>query len=98
MGAFKVEILEVQVGKCGSENFECGLCNFKTDTLEKLELHLVSCEVYECETCEERTKLLKDMKTHIEIEHGGLKKLYHIKMDRNDPSLVDIKEYRSDKV
>ena len=93
-----IETMEVHVGKCGSENFECGLCNFKADYLEILELHLVSCEVYECETCEERTKLLKDMKTHIEIEHGGLKKLYHIKMDRNDPSLVDIKEYRSDKV
>ena len=93
-----IETMEVHVGKCRTENFECGLCNLKAETLDKLELHLVSCEVYECDTCEERTKFLKDMKTHIEIEHGGAKKLYHIKMNRDDPLLVDFKEYRSDKV
>ena len=86
-----IETMEVHVGKCGTENFECGLCNFKAETLENLELHLVSCEVYECE-------ILKDRKSHIEIEHGGTKKLYHLKMNRNDPLMVDLKEYSSDQV
>jgi hypothetical protein len=38
------------------------------------------------------------MKTHIQIEHGETKKLYHHKMNRNNPLMVDLKEYSSDKV
>ena len=44
--------MEVHVGKCRTENFECGLCQYTCETLEGLELHLASCEVYECENCE----------------------------------------------
>jgi hypothetical protein len=94
-----VESMEVHVGRCRTENFECGLCNFKAESLEKLDMHLVSCEVYECDTCEKRTTFLKDMKLHIESEHGGgPKKLFHIKMNRDDPLLVDFKDYNSDEV
>ena len=38
------------------------------------------------------------MKTHIEKEHEKPCNIFHIKMDRNDPSLVDFKSYRSDKI
>ena len=73
--------------------------SYRAESLEKLDMHLVSCEVYECDTCEKRTTFLKDMKLHIESEHGGgPKKLYHIKMNRDDPLLVDFKDYNSDEV
>ena len=35
---------------------------------------------------------------NISIEHGGPKKLYHIKINKDDPLLVDFKEYNSDEV
>ena len=44
--------MEVQAGKCQTDNFECGLCEYTGNTLENLELHLVSCEIYECEECQ----------------------------------------------
>ena len=90
--------MEVHVGKCRTENFECGLCEYTADTLEKLETHLVNCEVYECEECEYRTRFIKDIKSHIEKEYGVPKKLYHIKMNRNDKNLVDFKYYLSSEV
>ena len=93
-----VETMEVHVGKCRTENFECGLCQYTCETLEGLELHLASCEVYECDNCELRSRFLKEVKTHIEKEHEKPCNIFHIKMDRNDPSLVDFKSYRSDKI
>ena len=93
-----IETMEVHAGKCRTENFECGLCEYTADTLEKLETHLVNCEVYECEECEYRTRFIKDIKSHIEKEYGVPKKLYHIKMNRNDKNLVDFKDYKSDQV
>jgi uncharacterized Zn-finger protein len=44
------ETMEVHGGKCFNTNFECVLC----DTLENLETHLASCEVYECGKREKR--------------------------------------------
>jgi hypothetical protein len=38
------------------------------------------------------------MKMHIEKEHGGPRKLYHFKMNRDDPKLADFKDYNSDNV
>ena len=90
-----IETMEVHVGKCRTENFECGLCEYTADTLEKLETHLINCEVYECEECQYRTRFIKDIKSHIDKEYGAPKKLYHIKMNRNDKNLVDFKDYKS---
>ena len=93
-----IETMEVHVGKCRIDNFECGLCEYTADTLEKLETHLVNCEVYECEECQYRTRFLKEIKYHIEKEYGKPKRLYHIKMNRDDKNIVDFKDYMSDKV
>jgi hypothetical protein len=41
--------MEVHSGKCSVDDFECGLCAMKAETLDNLEKHLISCEVYECE-------------------------------------------------
>ena len=93
-----IETMEVHVGKCRTENFECGLCEYTGDTLEKLETHLVSCEIYECEECQFRSRFLKELKAHVEKDHGKVTNIYHLKMDRNDPNLVDFKHYKSDEI
>ena len=93
-----IETMEVHVGKCRKENFECGLCEYTGETLENLEIHLASCEIYECEDCQLRTRFLKDLKTHIETDHGKVTNIYHLKMDRNDANVVDFKHYKSDKI
>ena len=93
-----IETMEVHVGKCRADNFECGLCEKTEETLENLEIHLLSCEIYECEECQLRSRFLKDLKTHIEKDHGKITNIYHLKMDRNDSKLVDFKHYKSDKI
>ena len=93
-----IETMEVHTGKCRTDNFECGLCEYTGNTLDNLELHLVSCEVYECEECQLRSRFLKEIKTHVERDHGIVTNVYHLKMDRNDSTLVDFKHYKSDKI
>ena len=43
-----VYTMEVHIGKCKLNNFECGLFERKIDSLPALELHLKTCEIYEC--------------------------------------------------
>ena len=38
--------MEVHLGKCHMENFECGLCEYKAESSENLNLHLNWCEIY----------------------------------------------------
>ena len=71
----------------------CGLCEWRCDNLENLETHLKSCEVYECEKCDERFSLLKDVKIHIENEHGKETSLIHLKINRVVEKIVDAKKY-----
>ena len=85
---------ESAVQKC----FQCGIYENTFGTVDQLDLHLLNCEVYKCQECQFRTKFLKDVKIHIETEHGQKKYLCHLKMDRNESDVVDIKQYRSDKV
>ena len=40
---------------------------------------------------------MKDLKTHIETDHGKVTNIYHLKMDRNDANVADFKHYKSDK-
>ena len=90
--------MEVHIGKCCYDYFECGLCEARVENLEKLELHLITCEIYECDTCFVRDKSLSDMKKHIEKEHEKGKKLNHLKIDREDEQRVNFKQYSTDKV
>ena len=41
-----------------------------------------------------RTRFSKDMKSHIIKEHEGKTLLYHMKMKRNEPDIVDFKSYK----
>jgi hypothetical protein len=63
------------------------------DSLESLETHLNSCEVYECYECGKKVKILNDIKLHIEKEHDKTNKFCHLKMNRMNPEEVDFKEY-----
>ena len=93
-----IETMEVHIGKCCDNYFECGLCEDRFENLEKLELHLKTCEVYECGQCYIRYKSLSEVKKHVEKEHEDEKSLHHLKMDRSDENKVVFKHYRIDQV
>ena len=78
-----IETMEVHIGKCCYNYFECGLCEDRFKNLEMLELHLKTCEVYECGQCYIRYKSLSEVKKHVEKEHEDEKSLHHLKMDRS---------------
>jgi hypothetical protein len=83
----------VHSGKCSVNDFECGLCDLKTDTLENLETHLASCEVYECEECETCYNDLNDIKLHLENDHNKDNSFFHLKMNSILKEKVDCKKY-----
>ena len=37
--------MDVHIGKCHSEKFECGICDCTTKTIEDLDMHLFVCEI-----------------------------------------------------
>ena len=88
-----IETMDVHGGKCCTTDFECGLCDLPFDTLENLETHLTSCEVYECDKCEKRYKSLSDIKLHLEKEHDKETTFFHLKMNRIIKENVDCKKY-----
>ena len=85
--------MEVHIGKCCYSYFE-----YRPESLEMLELHLVTCEMYECNDCYIRVKHLSEIKEHLQKEHEQGKYLNHLKMDRNDANKVDFKHISIDKV
>ena len=98
--------MEVHLGKNHSEKYECGLCDLEAGTLENLEIHLITCEVFQCdwnkEKCKQRFKTLPNMKKHFVEEHSKdcteYGYLEHLKLDRNNCNEVTEKAYRSDKI
>ena len=98
--------MEVHLGKNHSEKYECGLCDLEAGSLENLETHLNTCEVFQCDwdkdKCKQRFKTLPDIKKHFVEEHNENCKEYgyliHLKLDRNDSNEVTEKAYRSDKI
>ena len=59
------ETMEVHIGKTHSDNLECGLCEVQMDTLENLEMHLFTCEIYVCCSCNLKGKSLSELKSHV---------------------------------
>ena len=43
--------INVHRGRCHTESFECGLCNFKVESLGNLNIHLSTFESYACYDC-----------------------------------------------
>ena len=87
------ESMEVHLGKCRTEDFECGLCESKFSELTNLETHLKTCEIYECGKCFIRYRLLSEMKKHITDNHESSTRILYTKMDRNNENEVCIKKY-----
>ena len=87
------ESMGVHIGKHHSENLECGLCESVFETIENLETHLVTCEIYECNHCDFTAKDTKKIKSHVCKEHGRTGTLIHMKMGRNNFDQVDVKTY-----
>jgi hypothetical protein len=57
--------MEVHMGKYHYDRYVCGLCEYKSDNLENLEMHLSKCETFECYNCDEiKLKSLCDLKVH----------------------------------
>ena len=90
--------MDVHIGKHHTENYECGLCHLYANSFEKLETHLLTCEIYRCCICEEpqkTEKTLKKGKEHMETEHEpeDYDSLQHLKLDRNIPDEVKCRNY-----
>ena len=67
------------------------------ESVENLEVHLTTCEMYLCDLCEIRMNNLSNMKTHTEKEHKE-KWLIHLKMNRNNINEVDNNLYRNNQI
>ena len=77
--------LEVHAGKKHSGNFECGLCDFTGTSLENLELHQFTCEIYTC--CDLNYTEMGALKKHLNEKHKKHIKyveILHSKMDRKN--------------
>ena len=86
--------VSVHHGKTHNCDFECGLCDFKAKSLNKLNTHLSTCEIYECDTCYFRVKTLSAIRTHMEELHSDENmKIIHLKLDRKDEYLVSLTEH-----
>ena len=82
--------MAVHIGKSHTEKYECGLCNFESETFEKLETHLFTCENYMCDACKTSETSISNIKKHIEESHRPHKNfmLFHNKLDRNNQEEV----------
>ena len=92
--------MQLHHGKCHSKSIECGLCQFEAKDLERLNLHLKTCETYECEKCEHVTKNITEMKKHVKENYSecGSSTIFHIKIDRNDENEANFKEYKQSEI
>ena len=91
--------VQVHQGKCHEDGFECGLCDFKTDSLETLNIHLTTCESYECYNCNIRVHHISDVREHIKEKHEStFVTITHAKLDRKDKDFVKETRYRKDEL
>ena len=80
--------MEVHIGKCSTDNLECGFCDSKFVSLSNLELHLRTCEVYECNECWKKGIHLHEIKKHVKEDHENCKFINHLKIDLEDETTV----------
>ena len=91
--------IQVHQGKCHEDGFECGLCDFKADSLEALDLHLTTCESYECYECNIRVHHISDVRKHIREKHESeYVSITHGKLDRKDKNFVKETRYRKEQL
>ena len=88
--------MKVHTGKVHAESIECGLCEFKAKTVEDLETHLQTCEIFKCERCEIRFNSFPNLKTHLNEKHKPhlhCIDIKHCKLDRKNWELVTHSSY-----
>ena len=86
--------IEVHQGKCHSDDFECGLCEYKAGSIENLNTHLSTCESYECDNCFYRVQHLSHMEAHMIEKHEKLNlNIIHGKIDRKNENLIKTTEH-----
>ena len=61
--------IEVHQGIQQGDGFECGLCDFQAESLETLNLHLITCESNECYRCNFRVFTISGIKEHLKEKH-----------------------------
>ena len=88
-----IDTIEVHVGKCRDENFECGLCGDEFLGRKDVELHLKTCEIYECSSCWLRGENRSEMKKHIREKQCTSTKLNYLKMERENEFEVSLTSY-----
>ena len=85
--------MEVHIGKCYPNNFECGFCDEKFNDLASLELHLRTCVVYECSDCYIKIRNLSEIKKHVIEDHEDCDIIHHLKINLENLSEVIPKIY-----
>ena len=94
--------MDVHNGKYHSENFECGICGYIGKSLDDLELHLFTCEIYRCRKCDEVSKSLSELRKHALENHtefvGMMKLVEHIKMSKDHFKEVSVKHYYANEI
>ena len=88
--------MEAHIGKEHSEGFECCLCGNIEESSEKLETHLLTCEVFDCCECDERRQTLSSIKEHMVEKHHdylGITELSSLKV-----STENYTRYQGEKV
>ena len=88
--------MEVHIGSVHNEHFECGLCDFVAGTVDALEMHLFTCEIYEYCECEVRYNTLAEMKHHVCEYHTKGKtflKIIHAKQNRKNKEEITCTQY-----
>ena len=97
------EHIKLQHSEAKAIEYSCDKCDSKFIAQYQLRQHITKKHAnsqtrINCEQCGQILTNSNDMKTHIEKEHGSLRKLYHIQMHRDNSLCVDFNDYRSDTV
>ena len=81
--------IKVHKAKKHTRVLQCEICDFKAQTLNVLQIHIVTCELYKCSKCDHKSRRLSQVKAHIPKHHGaGDYFLTHLKMSRDNPDEV----------
>ena len=88
-----MDSIEVHVGACRNQNFECGLCGEEFKEREDLEIHLNTCEIFECSSCWLRDGNISDMKNHVRGNHSSTTEVNHLKMHKEKQHIVSSTSY-----
>ena len=92
-GAYHELEIDIHFGKEHGENFICGLCDYRLNDLQALEMHLKTCEIFRCVKCGYVAINLHDIKLHFQTDHKGEnnRRVAHIKLTRESTEEIESK-------